>query len=150
MENISRKDVETEKAVRVIIGNALRQLRQSNGLSLAQAAELIGSTPEHLSQLEDGDKGLNSVRMVQHIVTIGGRITITPTNGEPIEVEVPTFTDNQKGYNQYQRQESLRHKEAVKELNRMFGNPSSQKTDTDTPPVKKRRPRLDPSQSKNL
>lgn len=148
MENISRKDVETEKAVRVIIGKALRQLRQSNGLSLAQAADLIGSTPEHLSQLEDGDKGLNSVRMVQHIVTIGGRITITPTNGEPIEVEVPTFTDNQKGYNQYQRQESLRHNEAIKELNRMFGNPYGQKTDEEPPTVKKRRPRINPTNQK--
>lgn len=148
MENISRKDAETEKEVRAIIGNALRRLRQANGLSLAQAAELTGSTPERLSQLEDGDKGLNSVRMVQHIATIGGRLTITPAKGEPIEVNAPPFTDNQKGYNQYQREESLRHNEAVRELNRMFGNSANQKTDESTPPIKKRRPRIIPPNQK--
>ena len=42
--------------------------------------------------------------------------------------------------------------EANERLNDLINqsSPSSQKTDTDTPPVKKRRPRLDPSQSKNL
>lgn len=131
----THKDTETEKKVRAIIGNALRQLRQANGLSLAQAAELTGGTPEYLSQLEDGEKGLNSVRMVQHIVTIGGRLTITPNNGEAIELKVPKFTDNQKGFQQFQRSESLRHKQAVQELNQMFSNDN-------TPTVKKRRPRI--------
>lgn len=143
MENLSRKNKETEKEVRSIIGDVLRQLRQANGLSLAQAAELTGSTPEHLSQLEDGEKGLNSVRMVQHIATIGGKITITPRHGDPIALNVPPLSASQKGYIQQQRADSIRHDQAHKNLDRIFGNPSSQKTDTDTPPVKKRRTRID-------
>ena len=112
MEDTTRKDKETEKKVRGIIGDVLRQLRQSNGLTLAQAADLTGSTPDYLAKLEDGEKGLNSVRMVQHIATIGGKITITPQQGDPIPLNAPALTDSQKSNRQRQRADSLKQEQA--------------------------------------
>lgn len=112
MEDTTRKDKETEKEVRGIIGDVLRQLRQSNGLTLAQAADLTGSTPDYLAKLEDGEKGLNSVRMVQHIATIGGKITITPQQGDPIPLNAPALTDSQKDNRQRQRADSLKQEQA--------------------------------------
>lgn len=115
MDELTRKVKDTEKEVRRIIGDGLRQLRRQNGLTLVQAAKIIGSSPENLARLEDGDKGLNSVRMVQHIVTLGGKVTITAKDGTTIELQAPAFTDDQITSRILQREESLRQAEANKE-----------------------------------
>ena len=139
------RDREADTLIKSAIGDALRQLRQHKGLSLADAARLTGKTPDKLAEIEDGRKVINLPHFFQLVATYGGKVVVKGDN-LTIEIEgAKPFTPEQIRILQRQQDNSRRHDEALHNLERMFGTgdtPTSQKTDTDTPPVKKRRPRL--------
>ena len=155
MDNTRDKDV--EQGVRRIIGETLIRLRRKKGITAAEFCDTLGFSSGQYAELEQGQKIINVPRWLQCISTLGGWIEVHTQDGDTIDTRdiypVPGVRPEQAARNEQERQRTIerqrRHDEAVRELDKMFGNPSSQKTDTDTPPVKKRRPRLDPSQSKN-
>ena len=144
---------EADTLIKSAIGDALRQLRQHKGLTLADAAQLTGKTPEKLSQIEDGQKVINLPHFFQLVATYGGKVVVKGDN-LTIEIDgVKPFTPDQLRAIHSQQDTARRRDEARRNLERMFGTtdtdthatgtaPASQKTDTDNPPVKKRRPRL--------
>ena len=147
------RDREADTLIKSAIGDALRQLRQHKNLSLADAARLTGKTTEKLSQIEDGQKVINLPHFFQLVATYGGKVVVKGDN-LTIEIDgVKPFTPDQLRAIHDQQDTARRRDEARRNLERMFGTsdtdtpatgtaPSGQKPDTDTPPVKKRRPRL--------
>lgn len=147
------RDKEADTLIKSAIGDALRQLRQHKNLSLADAARLTGKTPEKLSQIEDGQKVINLPHFFQLVATYGGKVVVKGDN-LTIEIDgVKPFTPDQLRAIHGQQDTARRRDEARRNLERMFGTtdtdtpatgttPASQKTDTDNPPVKKRRHRL--------
>lgn len=147
------RDREADTLIKSAIGDALRQLRQHKNLSLADAARLTGKNPEKLSQIEDGQKVINLPHFFQLVATYGGKVVVKGDN-LTIEIDgVKPFTPDQLRAIHGQQDTARRRDEARRNLERMFGasdtatsatgtTTASQKTDTDTPPVKKRRPRL--------
>ena len=104
------------------IGNALRELRECAGYTLEEAAAMLQYNADKLDDIERGNRRINLHTFLQYVATYGGHITVdAPNRVIPLERygAIPPF------------------------------DPSSQKTDTDTPPVKTRRPRIVPPQSKN-
>ena len=155
MDNTRDKDV--EQGVRRIIGETLIRLRRKKGITAAEFCDTLGFSSGQYAELEQGQKIINVPRWLQCISTLGGWIEVHTKDGDTIDTRdiyhVPGVRPEQAARNEHERQRAIerqrRHDEAVRELDKMFGNPSSQKTDTDTPPVKKRRPRIVPPQSKN-
>lgn len=147
------RDREADTLIKSAIGDALRQLRQHKNLSLADAARLTGKTPEKMAEIEDGRKVINIPHFFQLVATYGGKVVVKGDN-LTIEIDgVKPFTPDQLRAIHGQQDIARRRDEARRNLERMFGTsdtathatsttPASQKTDTDNPPVKKRRPRL--------
>ena len=147
------RDREADTLIKSAIGDALRQLRQHKNLSLADAARLTGKTPEKMAEIEDGRKVINLPHFFQLVATYGGKVVVKGDN-LTIEIDgVKPFTPDQLRAIHGQQDTARRRDEARRNLERMFGTtdtdthatgtaPASQKTDTDNPPVKKRRPRL--------
>ena len=147
------RDREADTLIKSAIGDALRQLRQHKNLSLADAARLTGKTTEKLSQIEDGQKVINLPHFFQLVATYGGKVVVKGDN-LTIEIDgVKPFTPDQLRAIHDQQDTARRRDEARRNLERMFGTsdtdtpapgpaPSGQTPDTDTPPVKTRRPRL--------
>lgn len=103
------------------VGHSLRRLRESTGYTLEDMERMTGYSADKMHDIETGSKRINLHTFLRLVATYGGQVILDAPNFRMAidEYEIPPFT------------------------------PSSQKTDTDTPPVKKHRPRLDPSQSKN-
>lgn len=139
------RDREADTIIKLAIGDALRKLRQHKGLSLADATRLTGKTPDKLAEIEDGRKVINLPHFFQLVASYGGKVVV---KGDNLTIEIESakpFTTEQIRAIQRQQDASRRHDEALRNLERMFGTgdtPSGQKTGTDTPPVKKRRPRI--------
>lgn len=115
MEEITIRNKQTEKKVRRLYGTALRELRQKGMLSMQQAADLLGSTPEHVSEVEDGIKSISSTRLLQTIASLGGTLYITTKDGTSISLDIPPLTEDQKKRRAQEREESLRQND-LKEM----------------------------------
>ena len=110
--------------INITVGHALKRIREASGYTLQDVEDLTGYPAEKTHDIETGSKRINLHTFFRLVATFGGRVVLDgPNYRVPLdEYNIPPLT------------------------------PSSQKIDEDedTPPVKKRRPRLDPSQSKNL
>jgi len=117
---------ETRNHIDINVGHGLRRLRESTGYTLEDMERLTGYSAAKLHDIETGSKRINVHTLLRMAATYNAVVVLDGPNCRvPLDkYPVPPFPDEE--------------------------DPSSQKTDTDTPPVKKRRPRLDPSQSKNL
>ena len=140
---------EADTLIKSATGDALRQLRQAHGLTLSQAAEKMGKDAVTLSAIEDGEKTINLPHWFQLVATLGGTVSVEDGKGFKATIDrVPPVTDEQIAARRGQQEKSRRAEESRRWLEDTF-TPSSQKTDIPTPPVKKRRPRIVPPQSKN-
>lgn len=133
------RDYDIEREMRLKIGSALRNARQDNSLSLVQAAEVMGSSMEGLSNVEDGQKIMNLIRFLQYSASIGARVELVSASGEKYDITAPPFTPKQKETRQ-QIREDCQKLEAARQWARSFDTPDGQKNDG--VPTKKRRPRL--------
>ena len=110
--------------INITVGHALRRVREASGYTLDDVERMTGYPADKMHDIETGSKRINLHTFFRLVATFGGRVVLDgPNYRVPLdEYDIPPL------------------------------NPSSQKIDDneDTKPVKKRRPRLDPSQSKNL
>lgn len=116
---------ETRNHIDINIGHGLRRLRESTGYTLEDMERLTGYSAAKLHDIETGSKRINVHTLLRMAATYNAIVVLDGPNCRvPLdEYPVPPFPDEEY--------------------------PSSQKTDTDTPPVKKRRPRIVPPQPKN-
>ena len=109
---------ETRNHIDINIGHGLRRLRESTGYTLEDMERLTGYSAAKLHDIETGSKRINVHTLLRMAATYNAVVVLDGPNCRvPLdEYKVPPFPDEE--------------------------DPASQKTDTDTPPVKKRRPRL--------
>ena len=63
--------------VRMSVTQAIRDLRESLGLTQAQLAERLGSTQPRIANLELGQRGFSMDFAVKALLAMGGEVTIT-------------------------------------------------------------------------
>lgn len=63
--------------VRMSVTQAIRDLRESLGLTQAQLAEKLGSTQPRVANLETGQRGFSMDFAVKALLAMGGEVTIT-------------------------------------------------------------------------
>ena len=68
------------RAIYSDISKAIADLRQHSGLSLEEAAQRIGMQPDKLEAIERGQRIRSTVPLVHIVETLGGRLTIIPTD----------------------------------------------------------------------
>lgn len=144
------RDKDVERGVRQIIGETLIRLRRKKNITASEFCESLGFSSGQYSELEQGLKIINVPRWLQCISTLGGWVEVHTEDGDTIDTreiyQVPGVRPEQVARTNGERQKSIerqrRHDETVRELETMFGAPDSQKTDIETPPVKKHRPRI--------
>lgn len=128
------RDREADTLIKSAIGDALRQLRQHKGLTLADAARITGKTPEKLSQIEDGQKVINLPHFFQLVATYGGKVVVKGDN-LTIEIDgVKPFTPDQLRAIHGQQDTARRREEARRNLERMFGTSGTATPATGTTP----------------
>lgn len=108
------RDKEIDKQIKTAFGDALRQLRLSNGLSLAVAAKMTGKTPERLSEIEDGQKNINLCHFFQLVATYGGSVTLEGRNLSIPIIGVKPFTPEQVAIFRQQREQNRMKEESIK------------------------------------
>lgn len=62
------------------ISMTLKQLREYRGLTIEEAAKRIGMQPDKLEAIENGQRVRSTVPLVHIVETLGGRLTIIPTD----------------------------------------------------------------------
>ena len=62
------------------VGQAMKELREHNGLTIEEAAERIGRTPGKVVAMEKGVLFNNVVNLCKTAEALGGRLAIMPTD----------------------------------------------------------------------
>lgn len=62
------------------VGQAMKELREHNGLTIEEAAERIGRTPGKVVAMEKGVLFNNVVNLCKTAEALGGRLAILPTD----------------------------------------------------------------------
>lgn len=79
------------------VGQAMKELREHNGLTIEEAAERIGRTPGKVVAMEKGVLFNNVVNLCKTAEALGGRLTILPTDNPRTEtLRVHRWPSSQK------------------------------------------------------
>jgi DNA-binding XRE family transcriptional regulator len=77
----SRKQAARTATEAYVVGHHLREIREEQGLTQAQVAELVGTSQARVSQIERGEiHNLETMRM--YAQALGARVTVTIEYGD--------------------------------------------------------------------
>lgn len=128
---LSDEEREINEAILLNVGHSLRKLRESVGYTLEEASAITGLPVVALKIIEAGTKGIRSILLFRLVAAYGGHLVIDAPNST-IDMEEYEVEPLKPGTREASRW--------IKQNDYIFDKYSNQKTDT--PPAKKRRPRL--------
>jgi len=82
MENTTTSQEKHTKEVFVDLGRSIQQLRQHHGITIEQAADMVGTTPAKLAAIERGTMYNNLNKVARIVEALGGRLAIVPAESE--------------------------------------------------------------------
>ena len=78
MNNDQNPQEQHTREVFADLGHSITQLRRHHGLTVEQAAEMVGTTPAKLAAIERGTMYNNLNKVARIVETLGGRLAIVP------------------------------------------------------------------------
>ena len=78
MNNDQNPQEQHTREVFADLGHSITQLRRHHGLTVEQAAEMVGTTPAKLAAIERGTMYNNLNKVARIVETLRGRLAIVP------------------------------------------------------------------------
>lgn len=123
---INNRDKSIDDKIKKATGKGLRLLRESNNLSLDDAAAMSEKSVDKLLSIERGQRTINLFHFMQLLSCYGGRIVIEADNGFRYDIwdeyNVPVFTEGQRTAIKRSRELELKKLEARRWFEETFGS----------------------------